>query len=120
MVPGERHRAVAAAAIAIVEDQAPADEGGAGRAGNLDAFGDIGARIVVVDLVDERRAGRGRSIVVDDGAGGGGIAERGAAVGSERVIENVSFGSETVSPSMRTVIVFDVSPSAKLTVPESG
>jgi hypothetical protein len=41
------------AGAAVVEHDAPAAEGGAGRAGNLDRLADVRARVVVVDFIDE-------------------------------------------------------------------
>src|SRR5690606_12232561 len=40
------------AAVAVVEDEAPAREVGPGRPGDLDALAGVGRGVVVVDLVD--------------------------------------------------------------------
>ena len=68
---------------AIVEDELVAAEIGTGGAGDLDRLADVGAGIVIVNLVDEHVRGRRgrRGIVVGDRAGGDRVAKRGSALG---------------------------------------
>ena len=54
----EGGRAVRRAAVAVVQDERPAGEVGAGWRGDLHGFARVGAVVVVVQLVDEHRARR--------------------------------------------------------------
>ena len=116
-MPGQVDRGVGGAAIAVVEDDRPAGEVGARRPGDLDRLAGVGADIVVMDFVDERRAGRDEGVVVDDRAGRLSVGRASAPpVGAERVTVNVSLASLTVSPATWRVIVFEVSLAAKVEV----
>ncbi len=83
---GQGQGVVRASVRAVVEHDAPAGQRSAGRAGNLDALADIGAGVVVMQLVDEDGA------VSQGGAGG----QAGQAGKQERApAENLRHGRKT-------------------------